>query len=83
MKDSLKKVLNWWPMFLLVVLAIGFAVGSCSREATKEEIAENQRVFNERVVSRIRVFEYDGHEYLFYNGRSAGITHSGSCKKCR
>lgn len=83
MKDSLKKVLSWWPMFLLVVLAIGLAAGSCSREATKEEIAEKQRIINERVAGHIRVIEYDEHEYLFYeDGRSVGITHSGSCKNC-
>ena len=61
MKEGLKKVLSWWPMFLLVVLAIGLAVGSCSREATKEEVAEEQRIINERVASHIRVIEYDGH----------------------
>ena len=82
MKDNLKKVFNWWPMFLLI-LTIGLAIGSCSRAATKEEIAEEQRVINERVASHIRVIEYDGHEYLLYGyGNSAGITHSGSCKKC-
>ena len=67
MKDNLKKVLSWWPMFLLV-LTIGLAVESCSRAATKEEIAEEQRVINERAASHIRVIEYDGHEYLLYQG---------------
>ena len=83
MKDSLKKVLGYWPMFLLVLLAVGLGVGSCSRKATKEEIDEEHRIINERVAGNIRVIEYDGHEYLFYvDGRSVGITHSGSCKKC-
>ena len=83
MKEGLKKVLSWWPMFMLVVLTIGLAVGSCSRAATKEEIAEDQRIINERAVSHIRVIEYDGHEYLLYeDGRVAGMAHSGSCKKC-
>ena len=68
---------------MLVVLTIGLAVGSCSRAATKEEIAEDQRIINERAVSHIRVIEYDGHEYLLYeDGRVAGMAHSGSCKKC-
>ena len=47
MKDSLKKVLNWWPMFLLVVLAIGLGVGSCSHTRTKAEIDEDKRIINE------------------------------------
>lgn len=83
MKEGLKKVLSWWPMFLLIMLAVGLSVGSCSHTRTKAEIDEDQRIINERVVSHIRVIEYDGHEYLLYeDGRVAGMTHSGSCKKC-
>lgn len=83
MKSGFKKILDYWPMFLLVMLAVGLSVGSCSHTRTKAEIDEDKRIINERAVSHIRVIEYDGHEYLLYeDGRVAGMTHSGSCKKC-
>ena len=72
-------------LFGLLVFGLGF-VACCSNEDTS---GQDETVF----AGRIHVFEYDGHEYLIWEDtgkiavggaiRVTGITHSGSCKKCK
>lgn len=82
METKLKKMLNYLYMLLfgLLVFGLGF-VACCANEGAS---GQDERIINERIVDRIHVFEYDGHEYLIYQDRRVtGITHSGSCKKCK
>lgn len=84
MKNDLKEILESWPIFLFLIVIGVIAIGNCIKGyKEKNNVDESKKIVNERVASHIRVIEYDGHEYLLYeNGRVAGITHSGSCKKC-
>lgn len=90
METKLQKVLNYWPMFLFGLFFFGLGFGACANSGTsgQNEIIVNGKAF----AGCIHVFEYDGHEYLIYedigktlSGASfvSGITHSGSCKKCK
>lgn len=85
METKLQKVLNYLYMLLfgLLVFGLGF-VACCANEGARGEVGQDERIINERITDRIHVFEYDGHEYLLYvDRRVGGITHSGSCKKCK
>lgn len=84
LKNDLKEILANWPIFLFLIVIGVIAFGNCIKAyKEKNNVDESKKNINERVASHIRVIEYDGHEYLLYeNGRVAGITHSGSCKKC-
>ena len=84
MKSKLRELLNYWPMFLFGLFLFGLGFGACSHSGTRGVVEQDERIINERIADRIHVFEYDGHEYLIYQDRRVGgITHSGSCKKCK
>lgn len=55
-------------------------------------LEQKQEKFNKQITSEITVFEYEGHEYLLYEGYRfsgnnnaivSGICHKENCKYCR
>lgn len=64
--------MKWYYLFLLVM----FFLMSCERTSNVSE----SRIIGSGSFALIYEFTLDGHDYI---KRSHGMTHSGTCRKCK
>lgn len=70
-------------VFIVLFILIGLLLYGISKQSPEESERFNQRQLELEYIGHIRVVEYDGCEYIFYNRSYQGsVAHKGNCKYC-